>query len=149
MFNFDAKLEEGAEAQKKAEEQKLEISNVYKELSNSLSKFLGFEVSFYETIEYEQNTPMTMTAALISNKLKKTGYKEITLGESDSNLRSKVLFKTIEPEDGYPVTIVHDKSKYISYSQEELAVAMQSIISNVSFHAALSSFKAKHQENSQ
>ncbi|EKG0032425.1 hypothetical protein O1D86_000376 [Vibrio cholerae] len=146
MFDFERKLEEGARAQKIAAKHKAEIQHVYTELAKALGKFLKFQVTFYTKEEYEQDGTWALTYAVITNKLKSTGYKLVFLRNDTHDVDSPVLFKTIEPEDGYPVTIESDTHTFLSYSQDELANTLSNIISDVKFHADLASFKKKYED---
>ncbi|PME25910.1 hypothetical protein BCV39_13930 [Vibrio sp. 10N.286.55.E10] len=159
MFNFNEKLLEGAQARDQAVEYKKQVSDVYKELAVNISTFLGFDVNFYEGDEYESTdsgvgskyaaTAAGIAAAALSinglglNNRKKTGYKLVSLSTKNRELKTGTLFKTIEPDSGYPITITHKKSERFCYNQSELVEALSDLVSTVFFHDELQKLKKK------
>ena len=160
MFNFNEKLLEGAQAREQAVEYKKQVSDVYKELAANISTFLGFDVYFYEGDEYEPEgtgpgskyatiaagisvAALSMSNLGLNNK-KKTGYKLVSLSTENRELKTGTLFKTIEPDSGYPVTISHKKSEHFCYNQSELVEALSDLVSTVSFHDELQKLQKKN-----
>ncbi|MEZ8088032.1 hypothetical protein [Vibrio sp. 1S139] len=159
MFNFNDKLLEGAQARKQAIEYKKQVSDVYIELAANISDFLGFDVHFYEGDEYESDgggpgakyasmaagitaATLSMSNLGLSNR-KKTGYKLVSLSTENRELKTGTLFKTIEPDSGYPITITHKKSERFCYNQSELVEALSDLVSTVFFHDELQKLKKK------
>ncbi|MEZ9340315.1 hypothetical protein AB4176_20915 [Vibrio splendidus] len=158
MFNFNDKLLEGAHAREQAVEYREQIVAVYSELAKTLSDYLTFKVEFYESPEYENESSFSSallagSAALSVGGLglglgrntekDKTGYKLVYLRTADRKHRTGHLFKTKEPDDGYPITIKYQKTERFCYNQSELAEALSDLLSTVFFHDELQKLKEK------
>lgn len=146
MFNFISKLEEGASARKQALECRKEISQVYTEFCHSIGEFIGESVDIYERNEYEDDTRSFLSntiggASAFGARSKPTGYKLISIATKEKKKKTGTLFKTREPDEGYPVHILFEDNEYACFSQQELIGALEDIATNVSFHNALEALK--------
>ncbi|MEF1262928.1 hypothetical protein QTO16_29345, partial [Vibrio harveyi] len=110
--------------------------------SHSIGKIIGESVNIYERNEYEDDTRSYLPNVIAGVAEKKpTGYKLISIATEDKKKKTGTLFKTREPDEGYPVHILFEDNEYSCFSQQELIGALEDIATYVSFHNALEALK--------
>lgn len=153
-FDFDKLLQEGLEAADAIIHNKKEIEEVFNSLEKSISKFLGIDIEFNEVAEFEEPESPQLYDLINSHRVsyeffhkndetKKTGYNLIHIASSDAIVK-KFFLKIKRSENGYPITIVDGKSRYVVESQNELFDTLGYAASNPQNHIMFKSFKNEY-----
>lgn len=147
-FNFENLLNQGKESANLVIKNNSEIEQVIDAFRSSLASFLELNINFTEEIEYEDDTNILATQMRLASLFeprKKTGYSYICIKHNETGITRR-LIKIQRSNDGYPISVVIDKSHYISDNQEELAHALGAIASNSQTHLTLRAFQRMVEE---
>lgn len=148
-INFEDLLNLGKESADLVIRNNSEIDETIESFRASLSTFLNLNINFTEEIEYEDDTNSFAARIRITNNLfeprKKTGYSYICIQHTETGVTRR-LIKIQRSNDGYPITVIIDKSHYINDNQEEFARALGAIASNSQTHLTLRSFQRMVEE---
>lgn len=151
-FNFKESLAKGQASASLVKKNKRELDDLYDELINTLSEYLGFEVNLYHSPEYKYvdssqyiaaSTRLFDANALAALERGVTGYTILRLEAQDTSVDKITLFKYKESDDVYPVTVLINKDKMLCYSQEEYADAISKVLENSRLNLELMEFKSK------
>ncbi|KJG29179.1 hypothetical protein C0W92_00070 [Photobacterium angustum] len=150
-FDFSKLLKEGSDAAETVIKNKNEIKAVFDDLEYSISQFLSIDIYFREVTELEEVDTrleqMKMAAFPIamqpSNRRKPTGFMQLFL-TTHLTAVEELFIKVKYSENGYPVTVVDGKARYIAHTQNELFETLGYVASNPNNHIMFKSFKNEY-----
>lgn len=144
-INFEDLLNLGKESADLVIQNNSEIDVTIESFRVSLSIFLNLNINFTEEIEYEDDTNSFAFRTRLFEPRKKTGYSYICVQHIETGVTRR-LIKIQRSNDGYPITVIIDKSHYINDNQEEFARALGAIASNSQTHLTLRTFQRMVEE---
>lgn len=132
-MNFKELLMQGESAANEIVRNHNEIETVLRELEKAISEHIKIMINLHSTPQIEQTLPnlskeVGVFASLLSPK-KETGFEIMSLHHDETSI-DKPIFLMKKSENGYPVTVVHNKKEITADSQEDLTAALGIIIAD-------------------
>jgi hypothetical protein len=142
--NFDELLQLGSKAADDVLRNEKEVNKVIENLKTSLCKFLQFDVTLDEEVDYVKYSNHLPAISELLRPKEATGFKVVVIRHKSGANRE--LFKLKRSDDIYPVTVAIEKHSVIADTQQEFRNAVGQAISNSQLHLKLKAFKREVDE---